>query len=248
MEIRKRLKTVSPTNIFEKELEEELLSAWQELSDMLNNGLLPKAHIGGSENYISIDENGNLAMNGDATVWDDLRIVPGAFTFAGSADPSLQDWQPGGSGATLKVWRFKKDDEAFASCQMPHSYKEGTDLNFHIHWTPADRGNEENGALVGWKVDYTIANVGGVNFGSTTTVDLSDACSGFDDRHEKTIGVSVDGTGLLISHMILLRIYRSDTGADDTWAGTLSAQSPGLLEFDIHFEMDTIGSKQVRTK
>ena len=180
--------------------------------------------------------------------WTDLRIVPGAFKFAGAADPSLQDWQPGGAGATFKAYKFKKDDEAFASCQMPHSYQEGTDLEFHIHWTPGDRGNEENGNLVGWKVDYSVANpVTGV-FGASATADLSDACNGVDDEHNMTDTFTVSGAGLTVSHIMVLRIYRSDTGVDDTWVGALDATSPILLEFDIHFKQNSLGSDDERNK
>lgn len=42
-----------------------------------------------------------------------------------------------------------------------------------------------------------------------------------------------------ISSMLICRIYR-DTG--DTWAGTIVAQSPILLEVDFHIPMDTQGS------
>jgi len=188
-----------------------------------------------------------IQTNVSNSVWNDLRIVPGAFQFAGSSDPTLVSWQPGGSGATFKAYAFQKNNEVFATEQMPHSYKEGTDLYFHIHWTPKDRGNEENGATIGWKVDYSIANPDGT-FGSSSTADLSDACSGADDEHEKTSSVQVSGTGLTISNMILLRIYRSDTGADDTWTGSTTAQSPALLEFDLHFEMDNLGSNNETTK
>jgi hypothetical protein len=185
--------------------------------------------------------------NVENPVWDDLRIVPGAFQFIGASDPTIVDWQPGGSGTTFKVYAFQKTNEAFAVCQMPHKYKEGSDLYFHLHWTPKDRGNEENGNLVGWKVDYSIANVGAA-FGASSTADFSDACSGTDDLHEIASSVQVSGSGLTISHMILLRIYRTDTGADDTWVGTTTAQSPVLLEFDIHYQIDSLGSNSETSK
>ncbi len=202
---------------------------------------------GAPTNYSEFEPDGTLRFRGNATVWDEVRIVPGAFSFAGAADPTLQNWQPGGSGATFKVYKFQTNDEVFASCQMPHSYKEGSDLYFHIHWTPADRGAAEGAVNVGWKVDYSIADKG-ANFGASATAILTDACSGVDDRHEKTSSVQVSGAGLAISHLIMLRIYRSDTGADDTWAGVTSAQSPALLEFDIHFELNMVGSRQELTK
>ncbi len=193
------------------------------------------------------EKDGTLVFDGAATVWEDMRIVPGAFKFAGTSDPTLQDWQPGGSGATLKVYKFKKNDEVFVSCQVPHSYKQGSDVYFHIHWTPCDRGNEENGAYVGWKADYTWANIHGT-FAATSTVDLSDACSGTDHYHEISPSVQTTGTGKTISSMLMIRLYRSDTGTDDTWAGTTNAQSPALLEFDIHYEIDTVGSRSELNK
>jgi len=203
----------------------------------------PKVYrFGGTANYAELESDGTLSFNGSATIWDDLRIVPGAFTFGGGSDPSLQSWQPSGGGATFKVYKFVKNDEVFATCQMPHGYKEGSDLYFHLHWTPADRGAAEGAVNVGWKVDYSIASIDS-NFGASATATLTDACSGADDRHELTSSVQVSGTGLTISHIIMLRIYRSDTGADDTWAGTTAAQSPALLEFDIHFELNTVGSR-----
>jgi len=182
------------------------------------------------------------------SVWDDLRIVPGAFDFAGNADPSIVNWQPGGTGTTFKIYKFEKNDEAFFTCQMPHSYKLGTDLKPHIHWTPCERGNEESGNTVGWKFDYSIADIGEA-FSSSTTIDLSDTCTGIDDYHEITQSGTINGSGITsVSAMLICRIYRTDTGADDTWVGATTAQSPGLLEVDIHFEIDTLGSRKELSK
>jgi len=191
-----------------------------------------------------LDASGTTPITYSDTVWDDLRIVPGAFTFSGSGDPVLRDWTLGGTA--FKVYKFEKDDMVFASCQMPHDYKEGTDLKPHIHWTPCDRGNEESGALVGWKVDYSIADIGEA-FGNAVTLDFSDACTGTDHLHEITDSLTITGTGFKISHILMLKIYRTDTGADDTWAGT-TTQAPALLEFDIHYEKSTAGSSTELTK
>ena len=186
------------------------------------------------------------AVNDNQLRWDDLRIVPGAFSFPGSADPGLYDWQPTGSGITFKVYKFNKNDYVTASCQMPHTYKEGSDLYFHIHWTPADRGTAEGTANVGWKVDYSIANIGDT-FPAGSTSLHTDACQSTNDQHLLASGEVVDGSGLTISHVITLRIYREDDGANDTWSGT-NSQAPGLLEFDIHYQIDDRGSINESTK
>ncbi len=173
-------------------------------------------------------------------VWEDLRIIPGAFEFAGVSDPTLQAWQPGGAGTTFRVLKFQSGDEVFFTCQIPHIYKEGTDIKAHIHWTPADRGNEESGNTVAWKLDYSWANINAV-FLSSSTVDMTATCTGTDDYHEKTATATITGTGKTISSMLVCRLYRD---AGDTWVGLTAAQSPVLLEFDVHFQIDTIGSRQ----
>lgn len=178
-----------------------------------------------------------------ATVWDDMRVVPGAFDFAGVADPALEPWQPGAAGATFQVFEFAVDDEAFVSVQVPHGYVAGTDLKPHIHWTPGPNGNEESGAAVGWKIDYSIAGVGEA-FPVSGTVDLSDTVTGTDDLHEVTQSGTISGTGIAESDIIMMRVYRSDTGADDTWAGIVSGSLPLFLEIDIHYQLNKLGSAE----
>ncbi len=176
----------------------------------------------------------------DDVVWDDIRVVPGAFKLGGANDPSAQNWQPGGAGTTFKVYKFQENDEVFFTVQIPHSYEEGTDIEPHIHWTPADRGNEEIGTIVMWKLDYSWANQQGV-FAPSATVSMSATCSGVDSRHQYADGNMIYGAGKTISSMLVCRLWRSATG--DTWAGTTSAQSPAVLEFDFHFQLDTRGSR-----
>ncbi len=210
------------------------------------NGLISgsygaKIGDGGTTNYLNVDSGGRVLLVGTAQTWEDIRIVPGAFQFPGVADPTLQSWQPGGAGATYKVYKFLKNDEVHFTCQIPHNYKEGSDIKPHIHWTPCDRGNEENGNTVGWKIDYSWANSDAV-FASSTTVDLSHACSGTDDQHEMTDSGTITGTNKDISGVLQIRLYRSDTNADDTWVGATTALSPAILEFDLHYEIDSLGS------
>jgi len=182
----------------------------------------------------------------DETVWDDLRVVPGSFDRPGVSDPTIQAVQPGGSGTTTYLYRFEKNDIASFTIQLPHNYKVGTDIYAHVHWTPGDRGNEENGATVGWKIDYTWENIGGT-FGTISTLDLSDACDGTDWKHQMTSNVAITGADKTISSMLICNIKRTDTGDDDTWVGT-GTNSPFLLEIDFHYEIDTMGSRTTVTK
>lgn len=176
------------------------------------------------------------------SLWDDVRIIPGALVFAGSSDPTLQDWRPGGAGATFKVWKFDSGDEAFFTCQLPHGYKEGSDIYPHVHWTPGGRGTTEGTATVGWKIDYSWASVDGV-FAASSTVDCTDACKSANDQHLISPETAISGAGKTMSSMLVCRVYR-DGG---TWAGTL-ANAPALLEVDIHYQLDGLGSRTTDLK
>ena len=95
---------------------------------------------------------------------------------------------------------------------------------------------------MGWKVDYTWANIASA-FGAMTTVDLSDTVTGTDGIHEMTSEATISGSSKEMSSMLMCNIKRTDTGTDDTWASALSGQLPLLLEIDFHYEIDTVGSR-----
>lgn len=180
-------------------------------------------------------------------VWEDIRIASGMFDLPGAADPAIVAYVPSGAGGTTYLWEFSKNDIISFTVQIPHAYKEASDVKVHIHWTPGPRGNEENGATVGWKISYSWANIDGT-FGAMATADLSDACDGTDHKHQMTPDVSISGAGKTISSILLCTLTRTDTGADDTWAGTAAGELPMLIEVDIHFSQDTVGSRTSAAK
>lgn len=172
------------------------------------------------------------------SVWEDVRIEPSTFDFAGNSDPTKVNWQPGGSGATFKVWEFDVGDEGFFLIQLPHARKPGTDLKLHVHWTPGTRGNEEINKTVAWKCDISAASIGSA-FPASSTYDMTDTVTGTDHLHEISPAATIPGATLGLSAMLMCRIYRH-TG--DTWATNSTGNLPLLLEIDIHYEIDRLGS------
>lgn len=197
--------------------------------------------FGSADNHVQIDGSGEMTFVGTATVWDDLRVTPAGFDGAGVSDPALVSYQPGGSGIATYLYEFQKDDIAYFTVQLPHSYKQGEDIKVHVHWTPGANGVAENGNTVGWKIDYSWASING-NFGAMVTADCSDACDGTDHKHQMTPDVTITGTSKNISSMLICNIKRTDTGTDDTWSGTASGSLPMILEIDFHFPCGQIGS------
>lgn len=201
--------------------------------------------IGTGGNTVQIDADGEMSLTGTATVWDDIRIIPNVFDVPGGTDPNVIGYQPGGSGATFKVYAFAKGDEGFFTLQLPHGYKVGSDLKAHVHWTPGPRGVAENGNTVQWRLDYSFASIGS-NFPASSTLALPGVCDGVNHKHRITAEATISGVGLGISAQMWGRIYRWNN-ASDTWAGT-GNNLPIFIEFDIHYEIDTMGSKESTSK
>jgi len=180
------------------------------------------------------------------TAWDDIRISSGGFELSGTSDPTQVDWRPGGSGATFIMWEWAKNDQVFATAQLPHSYKAGTNLWAHVHWTPRNYGVAQRGKTVGWKIDITAAGYGSV-FAPSVTLNLSQAVPADCANDQHIISPSVEFTvpaGFNESGMLVIRLYRSDTGTDDTWTETLSGRLPLLLELDLHHQINKLGSNE----
>ena len=240
MEIPKHLQLKNAQTTWEKEAETEFFRVWPGLAEMLNNGLLPKAKIGDSDNYLEIEPDGTLILRGDATVWDDLRIpAQNTKLNAAKSEPAFEELMDG-----LFVMKFdttNADDESVHFvAQMPHGYKEGSDIYPHIHWCP-DSTNTGN---VRWQFEYVIANIGGTFPGTVTSETITEAADGVQFKHQVVGFSAISGAGLTISHMIICRLTRLSTSdGADTFTGNAC-----FLEFDFHFEKDMMGSHEIFTK
>ena len=165
------------------------------------------------------------------TRWDDKTISIGGMVLDGSNPPTV-----GTFVGSVSVLMFSNtvDNIVYLTLQLPHSYKEGTDVVPHIHWAPMNT----NTGSVTWKMEYQWKNIGEAFSGSTTTVAVTQAASGTTGEQMVASFGAIDGTGKGISSMFCARIYRDVDDGDDYNANA------AMLEFDIHFEKDTIGSDQ----
>ena len=134
---------------------------------------------------------------------------------------------------------------AYFTAQLPHSYAYETEMHPHIHWSTVE---DTGGGEVCWKLEYTKSKVF-EEFPTTQTVSgsvqaHSTAVVTDPFKHRYTNLDSIDMTGINgISSMFVCRLYRDVTDPSDTFNGDAY-----LLEFDFHFQKDTIGSKDEFTK
>ena len=204
-------------------------------------------------NYVEIGEDGTIRLHGDATTYDDLRVPVSATTNGGTKDPDFAVFKTDGSGSQgvfLQWFSATIEEELYFDVQMPHNWKEGSDIEPHIHWTPKTTG--ATGEFVKWGLEYTWSNVNEV-FGDTTiiysdvTSETTATVSGdtvmTEGKHHITDIGTISATGKTLSSMLVCRIFRDATDTDDDYT-----YDAGLLEIDFHYEIDSLGSEEEFTK
>ncbi len=163
------------------------------------------------------------------TVWDDEKIPIGAM-IPGAVPPTV-----GTFFGSVSVLLFAPGamNEVYLTIQLPHRYKEGTDIEAHVHWSPTSTSTLN----VKWNLDYHWKNIGAAFTGAATTISVTDPGNGVTGEHQVAAFPTITGSGQTISSMLVCRLYRDAT--NDNYP-----QNAALLEFDIHFEVNTLGSRQ----
>ena len=171
------------------------------------------------------------------TQWNDI-IMPALNLRPGATPPAFTAFQNGVFGFSFINGQ---SDELHGACELPHGYKEGTDLYVHVHWSPS---NVDIGNCV-WNFEYTKANAAGLFPGTNTLVTAggADLGSGVVNSHIfHTIG-SISGTVPVIVRIGSILAFRIARPAGDAFTGDAFLHSIG-----IHYESDTVGSANQTSK
>lgn len=214
----------------------------------VSTGILSGQEVQINSNLV-IESDGTVRMDNSATVWNDLMVYPDATTKGGSNPPEWSTmFKNDGSGSMgVYLWMFSslKEEELHFTIQIPHDYKIGSTLYPHVHWTTVT--GTPSGNNVVWGLEYTVISVGGV-FGQTQILTANSLLSSIGSptgtgQHLVTEFGPLSGSGLGISSVIVCRLFRATGHAADTFSNDV-----GLLGFDIHYEQDTQGSRQLWIK
>lgn len=180
----------------------------------------------------------NLHTHGDIeycdSFFDDLRFPATGFNPAGSTAPPAVLTTNG-----LLSFSGTADNIIGGVAQMPHSWKLGSAISPHIHlvFPTANAGTNTR-----WKLEYNVGNIDGdfttdsVTYTALTTITVANANN--IARHILAEFDDIPMTGVTMSACVLWRLTRlaaSDAADNDTNACT-------LIEFDLHYEIDSPGS------
>lgn len=181
------------------------------------------------------ETSGNIFTDSTSTSNDGLLsgVISTNFNWVGGHVGLLNQ---SSKGVILKFFNPTVQNELYFTVQMPHAWKYGTDLSPHLHWVGlSDGGVNEK---VRWGLEYTWQNLGTV-YGNTTIIygDTNHLDEDIvKDKHYLTAFPDISGEGNGISSMLVCRIFRD--ASNDNYNDFV-----GLLEFDIHYQIDSLGSR-----
>jgi len=189
--------------------------------------------FGDANSYLQISNQGKLGLTGNATAWEDLRFPATQLRQGALSKPDFDYTNVG------LLFDPATTETIYAIAQMPHTWKLGSTIKPHIHWSPTstDTGN------VYWRLEYKWTNINATESGTWTTLNIQDAADGTVGKHQ-IIGLGdMDGTGKTLSSAITMKLSRIGGDTLDTYT-----DDARLLEFDIHYEIDAFGSDEEYVK
>jgi hypothetical protein len=186
--------------------------------------------FGDSTNYAQFSDTGVLTFHGSATGFDDI-----VFEMLPSRLGSLTkpDWD-----STNLGFLFPQNDTTEyidIVVQLPHRWKVGSTIYPHVHIQQA--ANQQ----AVFKLDYKWYNLGDTIPAGTSTYTMGTYVETYSSGTIAQIlhGTGIAGTDKEISSLLKIRLYRDD----NAYTGDILVDS-----FDIHIEVDSIGSDEQYTK
>lgn len=165
--------------------------------------------------------------------FDDSQVPALTLTRSGTGVPSLDTFK---NGTLLYTFTDESvagnEKQLFFSIQLPHRWKEGSNVEPHIHYAP----NTNTAGTVRFGLEYVWQSINGV-YGATEPIIYVDADKGsVAFAHKLKSFGSISGAGQTASSVLVGRIFRNSSHANDNYA-----EKVFILSFDLHIEHDKLG-------
>jgi len=166
-------------------------------------------------------------------VWDDET-----FPFTQTRRGVNQKPEMDTNEVALRFERNAAADKLYINCQFKHKRKLGATVHPHIHWIQKEE------ALPTWKIDYRWL-INGAAVPATFTPGIEpDTYEAFTYESGNLAQISkweaiAPPDDDNVSATLQIKLYRDDNAGPEIALG---------VEFDIHFQIDTPGSKQEYVK
>lgn len=167
-------------------------------------------------------------------VYEDIYL-PISVTKVGATAPSWSTFF-----GNLSQYTFAINDYVEGSFELPHGYKEGTNLDIHAHIVT---NGAEAGVEARYSFEYWIADMGEAST-TTTTITSSDYTLTNADGHHEYIDIgNISGTGFEIGAIVCFRFQRVALVG-----GSNPSNDPFVVSVGCHYQKDTMGSRSETSK
>lgn len=190
--------------------------------------------FGSDTNYAQF-ENGVLRFGGTATVYDDL-LRDATSTRQGVVAPTVGTGFRGDANHIHTTLLHTQADEVQFEVQLPHRGKAGSVMYPHVHFAPTTTGT----GTVRFALEYYAANVD-AQFPASPQTYLMTKTWAADQQWYHLIADNATGltlAGWALSNVLKVRLYRDNSVASN-YAAAVS-----FLYFDVHVEIDSLGSDE----
>ena len=176
--------------------------------------------------------------------WDDLRVSAASLRVPAANAPTLTKNMDNGAGS-VGIWQLNfsaiNRNDVFVEFQMPPNRLPESDMNLHFHWIPLNN----DGGNVLWECELALSNLNNT-FAVTATgvVQVLTVNAGARlNQNVHTALTTVSGQGVEMSAFLVARLSRMAADGADTYTGEAA-----LLGIDMHYRINTFGSKEILSK
>lgn len=230
-----------------------------QLKIVLDDG---KIYLGTGDDASLYYDGTNFNIKTDEVAASDLDLTCGANKTLELQNVVYDDWYfeiaPKTTGAgkptlasfsgNINQWTMAVNDIAeLRPVEMAHKWKEATEIELHVHW--ATNGLDATDRGVKWEIDYTWSNGLGeaapTAFAAATTLSTETLipASTPDKTYMYTSVLSFTPTAGVIGAGLLMSLKRIASVTNPT-----PANSPWVIMVGVHYQINTIGSRQIGTK
>lgn len=144
----------------------------------------------------------------------------------------------------IQQYRFAVGDFSdFRACEIPHSWKEGTQIEFHVHWS-LGTANDANLRGVKFEIEYTYADMAGVFSANDTQSAESSVALNEPAYTHKYTSIFSFSPATKVGTQMCVRLKRISSVIN----ANAPNSDPFIISFGIHYQSDTIGSRLISTK
>ena len=212
---------------------------WVPLEEIFWDDTAKTLRIGDATDNLTVEADGTIVFNGTATVWNDVNIGAGTLSGPPGLQPGIVNFvDENGADTGIATFGLAVGEGLSGSLEIPHSYKEGSDIFFHVHWQgiAAPTGTDN----VKFQLTYTVGQFE-TTLNAATVITLETA---FDTQYEskRSDFAAITGINFDMGNQFLFTLERVVADGDAYGGEAL------LGTIGVHFEEDTVGSRQIATK